>query len=490
MTPSHLLDAKAPESLHAQVRRAVIWRSGSQIVGQMVQWASTFLVIRLLDPRDYGLFAMAQVVLVFLNMLNGFGLASGLIQAADVTERQVRQLFGMLIALNAALAAFQLMLAPLAAAYYRQPIVADMLRVQALLYLTTPFIALPFALLSRRMDFRHQARANICASIAAAAAALGGALAGWGVWTLVIAPLVLFAVRGAMMTWSARSFVWPVFDFRGAGHLARYGGIVAAGQLFWFGQSQADVFIAGRLFSPHMLGIYTTSLFLAQIFVSKVVPPLNEVAFSAYARIQHDPDAIAAAFVRSVKIIMAAALPFYFGLAVTAEPLVLTALGPKWQEAAPIVQLLALAMPLMTLLVLYTPACDALGRPGVGVSNGAIGAGILATGFLIGAQWGPVGLATAWIVAYPIYLAISSYRALPVIGASGRAIVMAIAPVLVASSVMAGSVMLVDRGLPALSPLPRLAILVAAGAMVYTGWLVLFARATLSELIATVKRSG
>jgi membrane protein DedA with SNARE-associated domain len=77
-----------------------------------------------------------------------------------------------------------------------------------------------------------------------------------------------------------------------------------------------------------------------------------------------------------------------------------------------------------------------------------------------------------------------------VIGASGRAIVMAIAPVLVASSVMAGSVMLVDRGLPALSPLPRLAILVAAGAMVYTGWLVLFARATLSELIATVKRSG
>ncbi|RYF11221.1 MAG: lipopolysaccharide biosynthesis protein, partial [Deltaproteobacteria bacterium] len=198
MTPSHLLDAKAPESLHAQVRRAVIWRSGSQIVGQMVQWASTFLVIRLLDPRDYGLFAMAQVVLVFLNMLNGFGLASGLIQAADVTERQVRQLFGMLIALNAALAAFQLMLAPLAAIYYRQPIVADMLRVQALLYLTTPFIALPFALLSRRMDFRHQARANICASIAAAAAALGGALAGWGVWTLVIAPLVLFAVRGAM----------------------------------------------------------------------------------------------------------------------------------------------------------------------------------------------------------------------------------------------------------------------------------------------------
>ena len=74
---------------------------------------------------------------------------------------------------------------------------------------------------------------------------------------------------------------------------------MAAGQLFWFLQSQADVFIAGRQFSAHDLGIYTTSLFLTQIFVSKFVPPLNEVAFSAYARIQHDRDA-AGARVRAV----------------------------------------------------------------------------------------------------------------------------------------------------------------------------------------------
>lgn len=480
----------APESLRAQVRRAVIWRSGSQIAAQLVQWAATFLVIRLLDPHDYGLFAMTQVVLVFLNMLNGYGLASGLIQAAEVTPRQIRQLFGMLIALNVTLAAAQLLLAPLAADYYRQPIVADMLRVQALLYLTTPFVALPFALLSRRMDFRHQARANIAASIAAAAVALGGALGGLGVWTLVVAPIVLFAVRGAMMTWSAGSLVWPSFDFRGAGSLARYGGIVAAGQLFWFAQSQADVFIAGRLFSPHLLGIYTTSLFLAQIFVAKIVPPLNEVAFSAYARIQHDRAAVGQAFVRSVRIIMAAALPFYLGLAVAAEPLVLTVLGRKWQEAVPIIRLLALAMPCMTLLVLYGPACDARGRPGVSVGNSAVGAGVLGAGFLIGAHWGAEGLAVAWIVAYPIYLSFSSWRALPVIGARARDVAGAIAPVAIAALAMAAIVSTVDRQLPITSPLLHLAILVAVGILTYAGWLALFAPATLRELISTVRRTG
>ncbi|MGY4395706.1 O-antigen/teichoic acid export membrane protein [Sphingomonas sp. UYAg733] len=476
------------ESLKEQVRSAVIWRSGSQIVGQLMMWAATFLVIRILDPRDYGLFAMTGVIMVFLNMLNGYGLASGLIQQAEIGRREIRQLFGMLILLNFGLGLAQFLLAPLAAAYYRQDVVAHLLRVQALLYLTTPFIALPYALLSRSLDFRLQARVNIVASFASAFAALGGALAGWGVWTLVFAPIVLFTVRAVGMTIAAKSLVWPSFDFRGAGGLARYGGVMAVSQLFWFAQSQADVFIAGRHFTPHMLGIYTTSLFLTQIFVSKFVPPLNEVAFSAYARIQHDGAAVANAFARSVRIIMVAALPFYFGLAATSEPLVLTVLGDKWAEAIPVVHLLALAMPFMTLQVLLSPACDALGKPGIGVRNGAVGAVLLSIAFMIGVRWGAAGLAWAWIAAYPIYLAISMWRTLPVIGTSVSALAAAIAPALFAAIGMALVVPLVDAALPPMAPLPRLAILVATGAIVYGGWLMLFARNVVRELIAIVRK--
>ena len=477
----------APDSFANQVRSAVIWRSGSQILAQLVQWSATFLVLRILSPSDYGLFAMTQVILVFLNMLNGYGLASGLIQQPHIAQRDIRQLFGMLILLNAALAIGQFALAPLAAAYYRQPMIADMLRVQALLYLTTPFIALPYALLSRRMDFRHQARANITASIASASAALGGAMLGFGVWTLVAAPIVLFAVRGAMMTWSAGSLVWPSFDFRGAGTMARYGGVMAAGQLFWFAQSQADVFIAGRSLSAHHLGIYTTALFLTQIFVSKFVPPLNEVAFSAYARMQADPTAIGRAFLRAVRVVMAAALPFYFGLAVTAEPIVLTMLGAKWAEAIPVVRLLALAMPFMTLQVLITPACDARGRPGIGVVNGACGSVVLAAAFLVGVRYGPTGLAIGWIAAYPVYLAISLWRSLPIIGATIGSVARAILPSLVAALMMAGVVAAVDGWLPPMAPPLHLALLAGLGALVYVGGLAIVARPILREVVAMVR---
>ena len=151
---------------------------------------ATFLVIRILAPADYGLFAMAQVVLILANMLNGMGSPTDRPAGAG-SSHAIRQVFGMLIAANArsrcsscARARRRRLLPPARC--------RAMLRVQALLYVATPLIALPYALLARRMEFRQQAQVNIVASLLAAATALGGALAGFGVWTLVFAPIVLF----------------------------------------------------------------------------------------------------------------------------------------------------------------------------------------------------------------------------------------------------------------------------------------------------------
>ena len=105
---------KSP-SLAAQVRTAVIWRSGSQVLTQIVSWASTLIVIRLLAPQDYGLFAMAQVMLTLLSTMNGWGLASALIREEEVTEERLRQTLGMLILLNGGLALTQFLAAPLVA---------------------------------------------------------------------------------------------------------------------------------------------------------------------------------------------------------------------------------------------------------------------------------------------------------------------------------------------------------------------------------------
>lgn len=473
-----------------RVRSAVIWRSGSQILAQIITWGSTLLVIRLLDPADYGLFAMTQVVISFLAFLNGWGFASALVQSDSVDPFRIRQAFGLLLLLNALLAALQYFGAPLAAAYYGQPMVAELLRVQALIFLATPFIALPEVMMSRTLDFRRQAIVNLFAALAGAGTALGCALAGYGVWTLVYAPIALFWTRAIGLTVAARLLVWPSFDFRGCGQIVGFGSAVLFSQFFWLVQSQSDIFIAGSRFEPYALGLYAEALFLAQIFMAKFVPPLNEVAFPAYSRIKHDLPAVQRSFLKTVRLLTLVAAPFYCGLAVVAAPMVETLFGTKWLGMAPYIQLLSLALLVMTVQILFAPVNNALGKPSMSMFASLGGAIIFPTAFLIGARWGLEGIAWAWLVAAPLLLIVTARLSAPLMGVSlldvGRAMLPGLAPALV----MAIGVGVAEQSLGALgwaAPV-RLVLLVTMGVALYTALLWLLEREAIAEVSRLVIR--
>ena len=94
----------------------------------------------------------------------------------------------------------------------------------------------------------------------------------------------------------------------------------------------------------------------------------------------------------------------------------------KWEEMAPIVRLLACVMPVVTLQILFSPATTALGHPRVQVLAAAAGAVIMPVAFLVGAQWGGVGMAWGWLIGFPLLALITARMAIPVIGTSAGAI--------------------------------------------------------------------
>ena len=461
-----------------KVRSAVIWRSGSQIVAQAIAWLSTFLVIRLLAPEDYGLFAMTQVMLVFLNTMNGYGIASALIREAELSDQRLRQALGLLLLLNGTLATIQFLTAPLVTAYFAQPMVADLLRVQAAMYLLTPWMALPHAMLSRAMNFRSPAQVRLVAALAGAGTALACALGGAGVWTLVAAPMVLFLTEAVGMTIAARAPLRPSFNFSGLGSIAGFGGLMTATQFFWFVQSQADVIIAGRVLDVHSLGVYTTGLFLAQLLATKFVPPINEVAYAAYARMQGSgPDPLLA----TIRLVLLIALPSYAGMAVVAEPLVLTLLGPQWHAIATILPILSGAMVMLTLQILFAPATNALGKPGIALRVSMAGSVIMPLVFLIAAPHGLQGLAWGWVIGMGAMLGLTVGLSARPLGLPLRQLVSAIAPPALAALAMAAGVVAVNRLLPDMPALAELALLVPLGGALYLAAMGLIARERLVE---------
>lgn len=489
-----LNDKLAPEDFGKRVKSAVFWRSGTQILSQLISWGATLAVIRILEPHDYGLFAMTSVVLVFLNFLNGYGLVSALIKSETVEPIRIRQAFGMLILLNSGLAAIQFFaVAPLAAVYYGEAIVADLLRWQALIYLSTPFVILPEAMLTRNLDFKKPAMVNLTVAVIGASVSLGMALNDYGVWTLVFAPVSMFWARAILLIIVTKFRLKPSFNFTGSGAIFGFGLTMLVSHGLYIVQTQSDIFIAARHVDAHLLGIYAEALFVAQLFATKFVPPLNEVAFPAYSRMQHDKAALSQGFLKAVRLIMLVACPLYFGMAISAEPFVETLLGEKWTEAVPIVTALALAMPFLTLQIVFHPAINALSVPKIILRNAIAGAVIMPCTYLVAIRYGVEAMAWSWLFSVPLLLAITIYQIRPFIGFRLRDLMLATLPGLGAALLMTAAVWTVDhlvmayvwRDIPA--PL-HLAALTFSGALTYFALLFFGARATFDEVVGLVIR--
>ncbi len=470
-----------------QVRRALIWRSGMQIAAQSLQWMITLVVIRLLVPRDYGLVAMAEVITSFLTILAGYSFTSAIIQAPEIDERRIRQFFGLLIVINLGLAALQFAAAPLVASYYREPMVASMLRVQALNYLFIPFITLPLALASRKMEFRSPALVHFFAMMTSGATVMALAWTGFGVWALVIGTVVLHASRAVGMAVATRWLMRPIFRFDGTASLLTYGGAVMANSILWFFYSQADIFIGGRVLKAHDLGIYSTGLFLASLPVSKFIPALNEVGFTAYARIQDDLKAVHFSFLKSTRMVTLLFFPVFLGLAAVADNFVPVVLGPQWIPAAPIIRTIALVMPLYAIYTLLTPVVNALGQPRVGLTNSLIGLVIMPAAFFIGVRWGAIGLARAWAFGFPLLFLITTWRSLRVMKLGPLPLLEAMAPALLSSALMAAAVYAGSRMIR-LSALFELGVLIAIGAAVYIATVALLFPKSRHDLTDFIRR--
>ncbi|MEO0908597.1 MAG: lipopolysaccharide biosynthesis protein, partial [Pseudomonadota bacterium] len=456
-----------PAGFASRVRSAVVWRWGTQVAAQLITWTSTFLVVRLLEPSDYGLFAMSQVVVTALAFLNGHSFATSIVQTDHLTTRRIAQVFGMLLLANVTLAAIQFTFAPFAAQYFGEPIVADLLRVQALIFLTVPFIALPSEWLARQLEFRRQGQVNIASALIGAGTALLLAWLGWGVWALIYAGLSIFFARAVGMSWAAGLWIRPVFDPRGAWDLLTFGGTLTVCQLFWIIQSQSDVAIAGRLLPVHDLGLYTQALFLALIVTARFIPAINEVAIAAYSELHRADKPLGPYFLKTVRLVMMVCAPIYIGLALTADNAILIVMGSKWIELAPILAGLALAMPAFALHLICSPVTNAMGKTQIYLFTSVAGALIFPTMFAWGVGAGAMGLVHAWWIAAPLLCAITLSVTLPRIATGPMELARALVPIACACLAMAGAVLAVQHIWPIANPLLALATHGAIGAGMY-----------------------
>lgn len=476
--------------LRHKVMSALRWTAAARTLGQLVSWFITIYVIRLLSPEDYGLMAMAMVVISFLILLNTFGFDAVLVQEKQLSEPLRRAVFGQVILLNGLCFLLVFCGAEALAGFYGEPDVAPVLKVLAFQFLLLIFETLPQSQLERELDFRRRALVDFSTAIAGSLTTLLLALDGQGVWALVWGTVLTNLTRMIGLNLICRNLVWPSFALAPLRAHLGFGAFVSADRTLWYLFTESDKFIGGKLLGSVSLGYYAVANQIAALPINKISGLLNSVAFPAFSQThaQEGHAKVRDYLLKSTRLLGLAAFPVCFGISATAQPLIACLLGEKWLPAAPLLVLLAAVLPLRLLSNIFPPLLWGIGQPRTSAGNFLFATVLMPAAYLLGAKFGALGLALAWVLAYPVVFLVNAQRVCRAIDLRLAQYLWQLLPAAAAAALMAVAVTALDSVLP-LPPAHwwTLAVLVGAGALVYAVAIVLLDRRHVAELLALLR---
>ncbi len=473
-------------------RRAMVgvaWSFAETWGTQLFQLVAFLTLARLLGPEGYGLVAIAMLVVLAgqLFVTNG-GWLEALIQRRGLEDRHCDTAFACVVGVGVGVTGLGVLGAPLLGRLFGRSDLVDIMRCLAVIPVLSSITLVPLALLQREMRFSALTLRSTLATVLSATLGIGLALGGAGVWSLV-AQEVALRVVSLVVVW--RAHPWrPRLRFSAADlwellpRAAPVFGASAAGM--------AEDFllrgVVGYAFGPAVAGHLFLARKVVDVLRELLVTPWIRVALPVFARLQDRPESMGRALALVAQGVAVVAVPGFLGLAAVAPSFVPAVLGPSWRASIPLVQLLAVAGLLAVVPLVLAPLLQGVGRFGLELRLRLVG--LLLTMLLLpfGLPFGIVGIAAALATRasamLPIRLIVVQ-RALAVAldGLFGR-----VRPVLLAGCAMVALVETWRWALGAsLDPTTNLIASVLIGGAAYIIGLMVLARRSLGEALASVR---
>ena len=474
-------------SFRNRILSALKWTLIGRFGTQIISWVITVAVMRMLVPEDYGLVAMATIFCGLFSLVAEIGLGSSLVQAKEVSERQMRQVFGVVLLSNFSIfALLALGIAPLAAAFFAEPRLEQIIPIVALQFIPAAFGVIPGAILDRELLYRGCSLVDFGSSLCGGLLTLGLAYSGYGAWSLAWGNVLAAALRAVGLNVLKPYTELPLFDFSGSGTIFRFGRDVAANQLVFYFYSQADALIVGKLLGRHNLGLYSVSMDLASLPASRIASILNKVAFPAMSMVKRNGNQVNSYVLKSIRGISLISFPVMWGISCVSPEIVSVFLGNTWADATTALSILSLIMPFRVLGPIIHAALQSVGRADVSFRNTVSTAVVMCIAFVVGCQFGLNGVALAWLITFPGAFFANVHRACIHLEITMRDIISALYKPAAVSALMFGAVATTRQTLT-IAPLPLLAVLIAVGGAVYLGGSLVFNKEGVNEVLRLLR---
>jgi O-antigen/teichoic acid export membrane protein len=383
--------------------KGAAWATGANVGCQLLALLFSFALARILNPRIFGLVALAWIYTAFMQIFvtQGFGLA--IIQRKELEGEHLNSAFWIAIGTGVLFCVASNLLATPIAHLFKEPKLAPIICWLSLLMVFNALASVPTAILTRDLEFRPLAIRAFTATGIGGVVGVAMALLGCGVWSLVGQQLI-GSVLGCACLWLA--VPWrPRFQVskRHSRDLYGFSLNIAANDVLWFFSKRSDQTMVGYSFGPEGLGPYSLASKIIMFVNDGLVGPLQSVALPALSKLQSDPEEFERAVCRYCEISSFLIFPLFAGIAAVAPELVPLFYGKKWISTIPLLQVLALYGAGLTAFSFTFPALVAKGKTGLQLVTSMILSCVTVAGCMVGARYTPKAVAFSLVASYAFF---------------------------------------------------------------------------------------
>ncbi len=461
--------------------------AGANALRVALQFLVFPIIAKLLGPQAYGVVALASPFVFFLLLFGDLGLAPALVRAKDATRELESTVFWIAIAAGVALGT------ALAAAAYPlgyllgRPEISPILLGFCPLFLLVTAAVVPSARLQRTGLYKSAAGIDVATALAGMAAAIYGAFAGWGAWSLVAQQMAFWVCRLSLML--AVSGFLPRLVFRYALVKDSFGfgaGVVGSSVIGFISGNLQNVLI-GTFLGTVPLGFYAIALQIVNI-PTMVLGAVHYSLFPAISNAHSNGGSPAQIYLGAARAVLLIGTPVMVGLAVTSDQLVAALLGDAWVSVAGLIRLLAPFGLLQALCVVNASLLLGIGQSGLEFRMTLLRAVSVAAGILVGLHWGTEGVAACVSIGFTIATLVYMRAVMRAGRISLRDLLQtASAPVVACAVLVLGVIALRTAALDRMMLTPSLVISIVSGVLIYVSVLFFGFRSSLHDGISIMR---
>lgn len=313
---------------------------------------STVILARVLTPADFGLVAMASLVLGLLVACSEMGAAQLLLRTRDTDRAAYDTAWTIILIQAVVLALLMYLLAWPASVYFKEPRLVEVMQAVAAGSVLSGFNNIGTVMFRRDLDFRRDFLFGFYSKVATVVPTIVLALVWRSYWALVVGP-ILGHLLEVLISYRMHPFR-PRLSLTGWRRFVTFSLWITPANIATFLNQKVDVFVVGGVANTAQMGAYNVASELSRMATAEIVTPMARALYPNYVKLKDNMDELTKAFAIVLRTVGIISFAFGFFVSAVAEDVVYIVLGDQWGDAVPLMQWLGVFGAFATILATAT----------------------------------------------------------------------------------------------------------------------------------------